>query len=225
MSRGVSNGASSDKVAKPDGRIGEAIEVDLLAGGGDRLEVLDDVPDDDVQGAVTTPSRCQNARRTAGRRGRRATGRRHRPGRTQLWDAPSDSSATRRPPSPSSHLPTATLAELGARPAECEVARLLGTGDPPGGLRPRELEVLRLVAAGKTNSEIAGELFVAERTVARPRQLHRRRHRQDHYPIGLLSQDGRRAGPDPVHCGASGASPRCCGSVDVVEGVRGRRGG
>jgi ATP/maltotriose-dependent transcriptional regulator MalT len=35
------------------------------------------------------------------------------------------------------------------------------------GLSPRELEVLGLVAGGSTNREIAGELFLSEKTVAR----------------------------------------------------------
>ncbi len=38
--------------------------------------------------------------------------------------------------------------------------------DLPDRLTRREAEVLRLVAAGKTNQEIAGELFIAERTAA-----------------------------------------------------------
>lgn len=37
----------------------------------------------------------------------------------------------------------------------------------PGGLTAREIEVLRLVAAGKTNRDIADELFISEKTVAR----------------------------------------------------------
>jgi ATP/maltotriose-dependent transcriptional regulator MalT len=37
----------------------------------------------------------------------------------------------------------------------------------PGGLTEREAEVLRLVAEGKTNKDIAAELFLSERTVAR----------------------------------------------------------
>ena len=61
----------------------------------------------------------------------------------------------------------ATFAELGAVPAEREVAELVGDRDVPGDLSPREVEVLRLVAGGKTNSEIAAEPFVAEKTVAR----------------------------------------------------------
>ncbi len=38
--------------------------------------------------------------------------------------------------------------------------------DPtPGGLSRRELEVIRLIAAGKSNREIAGDLFISEKTV------------------------------------------------------------
>ena len=39
--------------------------------------------------------------------------------------------------------------------------------DLPAGLTRRECEVLRLVAAGKTNKQIAGELFLSEKTIAR----------------------------------------------------------
>jgi DNA-binding NarL/FixJ family response regulator len=37
----------------------------------------------------------------------------------------------------------------------------------PGGLTAREVEVLRLVASGKSNQEIAGALYLSDRTVAR----------------------------------------------------------
>jgi DNA-binding CsgD family transcriptional regulator len=59
-----------------------------------------------------------------------------------------------------------TFDELGAVPARGEVERELGGGRPDG-LTPRELEVLRLVAAGRTNPQIAAELFLSEKTVAR----------------------------------------------------------
>ena len=59
-----------------------------------------------------------------------------------------------------------TFDELGAIPARSEVERLLGGGRPDG-LTARELEVLRLVAAGRTNPQIATELFLSEKTVAR----------------------------------------------------------
>jgi DNA-binding NarL/FixJ family response regulator len=37
----------------------------------------------------------------------------------------------------------------------------------PDGLTPREVEVLRLIATGRTNSEIAADLTLSVRTVAR----------------------------------------------------------
>lgn len=56
---------------------------------------------------------------------------------------------------------------LGARPAAGEVARLLAPADLPAGLTAREVEVLRLVAAGRSNVQIAAELVLSEKTVAR----------------------------------------------------------
>lgn len=60
-----------------------------------------------------------------------------------------------------------TFARLGTRPAERECARLLGEVPAPGGLSPREVEVLRLVAAGGSNADVAAELVLSEKTVAR----------------------------------------------------------
>jgi len=60
-----------------------------------------------------------------------------------------------------------TFAALGAAPAEREAAELLGHTEVPGGLSPREVEVLRLVAAGRSNPEVAAELLLSEKTVAR----------------------------------------------------------
>jgi DNA-binding CsgD family transcriptional regulator len=59
-----------------------------------------------------------------------------------------------------------TFASLGARH---DLASLDGRPNvpTPGGLTPRELEVLRLVASGATNRDIAAELVLSEKTVAR----------------------------------------------------------
>ena len=53
---------------------------------------------------------------------------------------------------------------LSAKIAELKPAAVRPS--PPGGLTPRELNVLILVAQGKTNKEIAAELFIAERTAS-----------------------------------------------------------
>lgn len=56
---------------------------------------------------------------------------------------------------------------LGSAPGVAAVAELLTPGDLPAGLTSREAEVLRLVAAGKNNAQIAGDLVLSEKTVAR----------------------------------------------------------
>jgi DNA-binding NarL/FixJ family response regulator len=63
--------------------------------------------------------------------------------------------------------------ELGAAPDQARADSLVGptavnTGpDDARGVTARELQVLRLIAAGKSNREIADELFISEHTVAR----------------------------------------------------------
>ena len=62
--------------------------------------------------------------------------------------------------------------QFGAAPALAAVEALLHESSAPtraeaGGLTSREVEVLRLVACGKTNRDIAHELGVSEKTVAR----------------------------------------------------------
>ena len=59
-----------------------------------------------------------------------------------------------------------TFADLGAEPARREAARLRSSG-LPGGLTAREVEVLRLVARGRSNPQVATELVLSEKTVAR----------------------------------------------------------
>ena len=60
-----------------------------------------------------------------------------------------------------------TFRQLGARPAADEVSSLLAPSTLSGGLTAREVEVLRLVASGRSNAQIATELVLSEKTVAR----------------------------------------------------------
>jgi DNA-binding CsgD family transcriptional regulator len=56
---------------------------------------------------------------------------------------------------------------LGAAPMVEEASRLLEPARLPGGLTAREVEVLRLVASGRSNTQIAADLTLSEKTVAR----------------------------------------------------------
>lgn len=56
---------------------------------------------------------------------------------------------------------------LGAAPMADAASALLAPAALPGGLTAREVEVLRLVASGRSNPQIANELVLSEKTVAR----------------------------------------------------------
>jgi DNA-binding NarL/FixJ family response regulator len=60
-----------------------------------------------------------------------------------------------------------TFERLGAAPDVARVDGLLRARERIGGLTAREVQVLALVASGRTNREIARELRLSEKTVAR----------------------------------------------------------
>jgi DNA-binding NarL/FixJ family response regulator len=60
-----------------------------------------------------------------------------------------------------------TFDKLGATVDAGTVVHLLGERSLPAGLTAREAEVLALVAEGRTNREVAGELTLSDKTVAR----------------------------------------------------------
>jgi len=57
--------------------------------------------------------------------------------------------------------------DLGVRLDARETRTLRNSSPLPAGLTSREAEVLRLVAAGHTNKEVAGALFLSDKTIAR----------------------------------------------------------
>ena len=60
-----------------------------------------------------------------------------------------------------------TFHRLGAQPDLARLDALTPAEPAPGGLSARELQVLRLIAAGKSNRDIARDLAISEKTVAR----------------------------------------------------------
>lgn len=81
---------------------------------------------------------------------------------------------------------------LGARLLHEPARTGSGIAGPGGRLSAREAEVLRLLALGHTNAEIAGQLFVSERTV----ETHRAhiRHKLEVTSQAQLVDTARRAG-------------------------------
>jgi DNA-binding CsgD family transcriptional regulator len=71
------------------------------------------------------------------------------------------------PPAAGDTAPLPGGAAAGGPPPAAEPAVPAGRRRLAGGLTEREGEVLRLVTAGKTNRQIAADLFLSEKTVAR----------------------------------------------------------
>ncbi|WP_246056604.1 helix-turn-helix transcriptional regulator [Nocardioides eburneiflavus] len=61
----------------------------------------------------------------------------------------------------------AAFRQVGAAPMADLASSLLAPASLPGGLTAREVEVLRLVASGRSNPQVAAELVLSEKTVAR----------------------------------------------------------
>lgn len=61
----------------------------------------------------------------------------------------------------------AVFERLGATVESARTSELMSARRPVAGLTAREVEVLRLVAAGKSNREIAAELYLSVKTIAR----------------------------------------------------------
>jgi DNA-binding CsgD family transcriptional regulator/tetratricopeptide (TPR) repeat protein len=62
--------------------------------------------------------------------------------------------------------PLRSALEVLARRARLQLGQAVEAAPSTAGLTPRELEVLRLVAAGRSNSQIAGELFISPKTAS-----------------------------------------------------------
>lgn len=60
-----------------------------------------------------------------------------------------------------------TFLDLAAAPAAADAAHRLAPAAAPAGLTAREVEVLRLVASGRSNAQMAAQLVLSEKTVAR----------------------------------------------------------
>lgn len=86
---------------------------------------------------------------------------------TELSDSAHRAAGDRSAPELDLDAAAARFEELGARLDLDTVVRLRAGDGLPGGLTPREVEVLRVVASGSTNREVAEELFLSEKTVAR----------------------------------------------------------